>query len=55
MGHTELKGRQEPSKQVNSGHMTVVFLPPGGTGVTVLSGEASFQNRVNITSLTIDF
>lgn len=35
--HTMLKGRQDPSVQVNSGHGSVVFLPPGGIGVTVLS------------------
>lgn len=34
-----LKGTQDPSKQVNSGQVTVVFLLPGGTGETVLSGQ----------------
>ena len=34
---TILKGTQVPSIHVNSGQGTVLFLPPGGTGETVLS------------------
>lgn len=34
---TIVKGTQVPSMQVNSGQVTLMFLPPGGTGETVLS------------------
>lgn len=36
---TTLKGTQDPSIQVNSEQVTVVFLSPGDSGETVLSGQ----------------
>lgn len=38
-----LKGMQDPSIQVNSGQVIVVFLLPGSTGETVLSGWSSTE------------
>lgn len=38
-----LKGTQDPSIQVNSGQVTLVFLLPGGAGETVLSE----QNKIS--------
>lgn len=40
---TMLKGTQDPSIQVNSGQVTLVFLLPGGAGETVLSE----QNKIS--------
>lgn len=40
---TMLKGTQDPSAQVNSGQVTVVFLLPGGAGDTLLSGHGATQ------------
>ena len=54
---TTLKGTQDPSIQVNSEQVTVVFLPPGGTGETVLSGQNNIwkisSNTTEITSVII--
>lgn len=40
---TILKGTQDPSVQVNSGQMRVVFLLPGSSGETVLSGQSKIS------------
>ncbi len=47
-GHrlTMLNGTQDPSIQVNSGQVTVVFLLPGGTGETVLSGQSKISKNI---------
>lgn len=42
---TMLKGTQDPSIQVNSGQVTLVFLLPGGAGETVLSEQNKISNN----------
>lgn len=40
-----LKGTQDPSIQVNSGQVTLVFLLPGGDGETVLSEHSKITKN----------
>lgn len=42
---TMLKGTQDPSIQVNSGQVTLVFLLPGGDGETVLSEHSKITKN----------